>query len=55
MVELGKVLYEDPRLKVVVGSESVVFTSGEMAVFASHAEMREIMLAWERHELREKE
>ena len=50
-----KCLYSNGPKRVEATADSVTFADErvDMAVVFSHAEMREIMLGWERHELRE--
>jgi hypothetical protein len=55
MKENTKCLYGDGDTEVVAGPDVVVFNQAGENVVVSHATMREIMLAWERHELMEGE
>jgi len=55
MKEVTKCLYGDGDTKVVAGPEVVVFNQDGENVIVSHAAMREIVLSWERHELKEQE
>jgi hypothetical protein len=53
MAEMVKVLYGDGVTEVTFGPELVFFRQESMLVTISHAAMREIMLSWERKEMRE--
>lgn len=55
MTTLDKILYGDGVTEVKVGPELVFFRQGSMLITVSHAAMREIDLAWTRHELKEAE
>jgi hypothetical protein len=52
-----KVLYSNGPKRVEATADSVTFADErvDMTVAFSHAEMREIVLGWERHERRESE
>lgn len=52
-----KVLYSNDRKRVAATEDSVTFADKtiDATVAFSHAEMREIVLGWERHEARETE
>jgi hypothetical protein len=50
------VLWGDRVHEVAADDESVMFSDEDgHIIILSHAEMREIVLAWERHEMREAE
>jgi len=50
-----KYIYSDGALFVEVFPNKLEFTRDNETVVVSHAEMREIVLGWQRHELRESE
>ena len=53
MPELSKTLYGDGSTSVVFNEKTVTFAQYGGSVTISHAAMREIMLSWERKEMRE--
>ena len=57
MVELvkEKILYADGVTEVKFGPLLVSFRQANMLVTISHGAMREIMLSWERREMKESE
>ena len=57
MAELVKVLYADGRYRVEAHPETVTIADEKQdaTITISHATMREIMLSWERKEMRESE
>ena len=55
MPDAVKMLYEDPKTKVTVDEATICIEQATQTVILSHAEMRELDLAWTRHELRERE
>jgi|APFre7841882630_1041343.scaffolds.fasta_scaffold373100_1 hypothetical protein len=56
-MELVKVLYADGRYRVEAHPDTVTIADEKQdaSITISHAAMRELVLGWERHEMREKE
>ena len=52
---MPKTIWGDPAHEAVVDEECVLISEGEKVIVLSHAEMRELVLAWERHEAQEHE
>ena len=50
-----KVIWGDRVHEAAVDEESIMLSEGEQVIVLSHAEMRELVLSWSRHETMEDE
>lgn len=50
-----KVIWGDRVHEAAVDDECIMLSQGQDVVVLSHAEMRELVLAWQRHEVMEAE